>query len=196
MRALIVGAGSVGQVFGHHLARGGAEVSFLVKPKYADDCRRGFTLYPLGRRPPRAQAFAAAGVLTAPEEAAGTAWDQIVVAVARRVGLPMPPQVRHLVHEGGRRILGVVPLEVSRVEGDLVSDLIADVAPPLGRKEAQAPSEPGEVQDHITKCATEQHRIEAHAHAHRADLPRPLAQPDRRRRRRSGCRSGRGRSAR
>jgi hypothetical protein len=74
-------------------------------------------------------------------------------------GLPVPPQARHLVHEGGRRILGVVPLEVSRVEGDLVSDLIADVAPPLGRKEARAPSEPGEVQDHITKCATEQHRI-------------------------------------
>ena len=82
MRALIVGAGSVGQVFGHHLARGGAEVSLLVKPKYADECRRGFTLYPAGRTPPRAQTFAAASVLTAPDDAAGTAWDQIYLAVS------------------------------------------------------------------------------------------------------------------
>lgn len=82
MRVLIVGAGAVGQVFGHHLARGGAEVSFLVKPKYAEDCRRGFTLYPLDRKPPRPQRFTPSGVLTSPGEAAGTAWDQVYLTVS------------------------------------------------------------------------------------------------------------------
>ena len=47
--------------------------------------------------------------------------------------MTVPLQVRHLVHERGRRILGVVLLEVSRIEGDLVGDLIAGVAAPLGR---------------------------------------------------------------
>ncbi len=44
MKALIVGAGAVGQVFGRHLALGGAEVTFYVKPKYLTD---HFTMYPL-----------------------------------------------------------------------------------------------------------------------------------------------------
>jgi 2-dehydropantoate 2-reductase len=82
MRVLIVGAGAVGQVFGHHLALGGAEVSFLVKPNHAEDCRRGGTLYRLGRKPPRPERFAGFGVLTAPAEAAGTRWDQIFLTVS------------------------------------------------------------------------------------------------------------------
>src|SRR5437764_6731662 len=47
MKALVVGAGAVGQVFGYHLAQGGADVSFYVKPKYVEECKRGFTLYHL-----------------------------------------------------------------------------------------------------------------------------------------------------
>ncbi|HTM22075.1 MAG TPA: 2-dehydropantoate 2-reductase N-terminal domain-containing protein [Kofleriaceae bacterium] len=50
MRALIVGAGSIGQVLAHALRAGGAEVAFLVKPAHAAEARAGFTLYPLGRR--------------------------------------------------------------------------------------------------------------------------------------------------
>ncbi len=42
---LIIGAGAVGQVYGHYLQRGGADVSFLVKEKYKDDVEKGFTLY-------------------------------------------------------------------------------------------------------------------------------------------------------
>lgn len=82
MRVLIVGAGAVGQVFGHHLALGGADVTFLVKPKYADDCRRGFTLYPLDRKPPPAQQLAGCGVITSPHEAAATRWDHIYITVS------------------------------------------------------------------------------------------------------------------
>lgn len=82
MRVLIVGAGAVGQVFGHHLAQGGAEVTFLVKPEYAEDCRRGFTLYALDRKPPRTQRFAGFDVITAPRDAAATPWDQVYITVS------------------------------------------------------------------------------------------------------------------
>ncbi|HTJ47618.1 MAG TPA: 2-dehydropantoate 2-reductase, partial [Kofleriaceae bacterium] len=44
MRALVVGAGAVGRVLAHHLARGGADVTFLVKRRHADEARRGFPL--------------------------------------------------------------------------------------------------------------------------------------------------------
>jgi len=44
----IVGAGSLGQPFGHYLAEGGAEVTYIVKDKYASDARQGFTLHEWG----------------------------------------------------------------------------------------------------------------------------------------------------
>lgn len=44
-RVLIIGAGAVGQVYGHFMQRGGASVSFLVKEKYREACEKGFTLY-------------------------------------------------------------------------------------------------------------------------------------------------------
>ena len=47
-RVLLVGAGAVGQVFGKYLQAAGCELSFLVKEKYADEARHGFTLYELG----------------------------------------------------------------------------------------------------------------------------------------------------
>ena len=84
MRALVVGAGAVGQVFGYHLHRGGAEVSFLVKPKYAEECRAGFTLYPLNHRRRRAEPrrFTGPGVLTTDDEVAAGRWDQVYLTVS------------------------------------------------------------------------------------------------------------------
>ena len=78
MRALVVGAGAVGQVFGYHLARGGADVTFLVKDKYLDECKRGFRLYPLNGAD-RAVHFDAFSLVT---EAAGVAWDQVYLTVS------------------------------------------------------------------------------------------------------------------
>ena len=75
LRALVVGAGAVGQVFGYHLWKGGAEVSFLVKPKYVEECKRGFTLYHLPHVTP---IRFAAEIVT---ELAG-AYDQIYITVA------------------------------------------------------------------------------------------------------------------
>ncbi|HKA90092.1 MAG TPA: 2-dehydropantoate 2-reductase N-terminal domain-containing protein [Haliangiales bacterium] len=79
MKVLIVGAGSVGQVYGRHFQLGGADVAFLVKEKHAEEARRGFTLYALkesGRTPLRFEGFE---VLTALD---GRKWDAILLAVS------------------------------------------------------------------------------------------------------------------
>ena len=47
MNVLIVGAGAVGQVYGYHLAKGGADVSFYIREQYAAELDRGFELYQL-----------------------------------------------------------------------------------------------------------------------------------------------------
>jgi len=49
-RILIVGAGAVGQVYGHHLTLAGCDVSVLVKPKYAQAAKDGFWLHHHGIR--------------------------------------------------------------------------------------------------------------------------------------------------
>ena len=45
MKVLVIGAGAVGQVFGYHLAAGGASVSFYIKPEHAAELDKGFDLY-------------------------------------------------------------------------------------------------------------------------------------------------------
>ncbi len=82
MRALVVGAGAVGQVFGRHLAEGGAEVTFLVKEKYADEARRGFPMYRLNKRHPVLERFDGFGVITEAKDAAKSTWDQVYVTVS------------------------------------------------------------------------------------------------------------------
>ena len=52
---LVVGAGAVGQVFAHHLQRGGARVTFFVRDRHRAEVARGFDLvrvYAFGRRAP------------------------------------------------------------------------------------------------------------------------------------------------
>ncbi len=80
MRVLIVGAGAVGQVFAHHLARGGAEIMLLVKPKHADLARRGFAVH-RRRRGGVDSARVRADVLTSTAEAARTRWDAVLLCV-------------------------------------------------------------------------------------------------------------------
>jgi 2-dehydropantoate 2-reductase len=85
MRALVVGAGAVGQVIAHALRSGGAEVGLLVKPAHAAEAIAGFTLYPLNRR--RAERWRPVPlrglpVYTRAAELAGERWDVVVLAVA------------------------------------------------------------------------------------------------------------------
>lgn len=82
MRILIVGAGAVGQVYGQALQRGGAEVSFFVKPKYADEARAGFRMYQVWRGRHEARRFEGFGVVTEVAEVAARPWDQVWFAVA------------------------------------------------------------------------------------------------------------------
>ncbi|MHB8419727.1 MAG: ketopantoate reductase family protein [Myxococcales bacterium] len=90
MRALVVGAGAVGQVFARHLALAGAEVTFLVKQRHAAELEGGLTLYPLNRRDRRAPLSfprlrppaGGYGVLTSPAHAADSRWDQVYLGVS------------------------------------------------------------------------------------------------------------------
>ena len=89
MSVLIIGGGAVGQVYGHHLARAGAQVDVYVKPKYAEEAARGFVLYPLGRKGQRrggadAQGrarFVPAHVHTRFEDVSQQAYDQVWLCV-------------------------------------------------------------------------------------------------------------------
>lgn len=53
LRVAIVGGGAVGQVYGLHLQKGGAEVTFYVREKYRAETEAGMRLIPLrGKREP------------------------------------------------------------------------------------------------------------------------------------------------
>lgn len=41
----VIGAGAVGAVYARHLIRGGAHVTFVVRPKYVDEVKRGIRLW-------------------------------------------------------------------------------------------------------------------------------------------------------
>lgn len=79
LRILLVGAGAVGQVYGRHLQQGGAEISFFVKPAYAEQARAGFHLYPPRGGP---SLLKAASVLTTSTEVAACRWDQVWLCTA------------------------------------------------------------------------------------------------------------------
>ncbi len=81
--ALIVGAGAVGQVYGHFLQRGGASVSYLVKQKYKEKCEQGFTLYRCRRSGlGAAETFNADAVITDMAELKNKQWDQVWLTVS------------------------------------------------------------------------------------------------------------------
>ena len=84
MRILVVGAGAVGQVYGHLAALGGAEVSVYVRPGRRAEARAGYEIVrvPLfGAR--RRERFEPVGVLTsAAELAAAPSFDALWCCVA------------------------------------------------------------------------------------------------------------------
>ena len=83
MKILIVGAGAVGGVYGHYLYRGGADVSFFVKEKYAQPLTQGITLYPLRRTSKgREEHFTEFSLLTEVSAVAEQEWDQVWFCMA------------------------------------------------------------------------------------------------------------------
>ncbi|MFL5349325.1 MAG: ketopantoate reductase family protein [Hyalangium sp.] len=83
-RILLVGAGAIGQVFGGFLQSAGCELAFRVKPKHAEEARRGFTLYELGvfEKDPEPRELSGFAVLCSDEEVAAERWDQIWLCVS------------------------------------------------------------------------------------------------------------------
>ncbi len=83
MRVLVIGAGAVGQSFGLALSEGGAEVSFLVRPRYAGEVDAGLVVHRV-RRLGRTQTttLKPASVLTEPTETHEGYWDQVWIALS------------------------------------------------------------------------------------------------------------------
>ncbi|MEZ4265685.1 MAG: 2-dehydropantoate 2-reductase N-terminal domain-containing protein [Myxococcota bacterium] len=83
MKVLIVGAGAVGQVYGDILARGGAEVGFLVKPAHAGEAQDGYRLHELRLwRKPESSVFVPHAVFSGLREAAMERYDQLWLCVS------------------------------------------------------------------------------------------------------------------
>lgn len=83
MKVLFVGAGAVGAVYAYHAHRGGAEVSFLVKPKYRSELEKGIRLYhhaTFGKKTESIH-FDSFSLLDDPTQVGQTKWDQIFIAV-------------------------------------------------------------------------------------------------------------------
>lgn len=81
MRILIVGAGSIGQLYGYCFAEGGATVDVYVRPKYADDARDGFVLYDRKRGLETSQHFEPSEVLSEPEDLEQRDYDAVVLCI-------------------------------------------------------------------------------------------------------------------
>jgi ketopantoate reductase len=84
-KVLVVGAGSVGQVYARHYQLGSATVTFFVREKYKAETQRGFDMYPLNQRSARKGAsvrFDGFDVITRADEVAARRFDQVMITVA------------------------------------------------------------------------------------------------------------------
>lgn len=80
-RILILGAGAVGRVYGRHLRQGGAEVSFLVRPKYRQAVQAGFRMANLNRSP-RIETVEGFPALSEPAEVRAGRFDQLWLCIS------------------------------------------------------------------------------------------------------------------
>ncbi len=117
MKALLIGAGAVGQVYGRHLQIGGAEVGFFVKEKYAEECRAGMPLYPLNKGKNIAAETFNATIFTDLEEALKEGWDEVWLCVSSTalMGDWLETVSKHL---GNARLIALQPgvAAIERIE--------------------------------------------------------------------------------
>jgi 2-dehydropantoate 2-reductase len=81
VETLLVGAGAVGQVLGYFLQKAGARVTFLVRPQYAEETRRGLKLRPLRGNKAVAD-FTPDDVVTSATQVAERRYDAVVLCVS------------------------------------------------------------------------------------------------------------------
>lgn len=124
MRVVVVGAGAVGQVFAHHLQKGGATVAFRVRSP--ERVRRPLRLYPLrGRREP---IMVEAPIFGTDAEVASFAPDVVLLTVpADALHGPWLPELLNAVPNAA-----IVALEPGRNEAKLIRDLRPGVSLTLG----------------------------------------------------------------
>ncbi len=130
-RILIIGAGAVGQVYGLHLQKGGAEVDVYVRPKYVAECRAGLTLYRMTSARGRAvERFVPREVLTTPEQVAGTSYDQVWLCISTSA-LEKALAAKNSAKRGLERLLRSIGTAtfVQFQPGLHVSDLLAPIVP-------------------------------------------------------------------
>lgn len=83
MKILVIGAGAVGQIYGYHFHKGGAEVSYLIKEKYLTELSAGMRLFPLNQgRKPEAILFKDYQLISDYQALKQTHWDVVLITVA------------------------------------------------------------------------------------------------------------------
>jgi ketopantoate reductase len=83
LRILIVGAGAVGQVYGWHLQKGGAQVTFFVRPKHRAEASGDLRLYFMhGKHEREVHVWRADDVLTDADDAVARHFDQIWLCIS------------------------------------------------------------------------------------------------------------------
>lgn len=82
MNIVVMGAGATGATYAHHLQRGGAHLTFLVREKYAAEVKRGIAMYQVVRgRKPRAHTLTPDDVVTDVAQLKGKKIDQVWLCV-------------------------------------------------------------------------------------------------------------------
>lgn len=81
MHVLIVGAGSIGQLYGHFFQRGNSVVDVYVRPRYVDRARQGFVLYDRSRGLEEGSRFVPDDVLASPGDVDQKDYDAVVLCI-------------------------------------------------------------------------------------------------------------------
>ncbi len=79
---LIVGAGAVGQAYGFHLHRGGAQVTYFVREKYRDTLFEGMQIHCLSGPQRGRHAFTEFNLCTTVDEVGSKTWDQVWLCIS------------------------------------------------------------------------------------------------------------------
>lgn len=79
MKVLVVGAGAVGQIYGHYYAEGGCEVTFFVRPRHIEELSRGLAIFNLNKK--QKSEFKNFKVITDLPALKDIQWDIVVLTV-------------------------------------------------------------------------------------------------------------------
>lgn len=147
---LVVGAGAIGQVYGHFLAQGGARVTYYVRERYREHTARGLPLARLeSRRRRRALPVISPQVVSSPAEVSQQRYDQVYLTIPSDA-LVRPWLEELLAATGEAIIIGLTPgagdreklIAAGATPERLVSGFLSLVAyqAPLPGEDSQVPA--------------------------------------------------------